>query len=398
MKAPGFTLVAFSALLAASLPSAAATIHVPDDQPTIQAGIDAASYGDTVLVACGTYSEHDIIMESGVCLTSETGLADCVTVDAQQQGRVFYCDGVDNSASIVGLTITGGEVYDVSPTGGGVWCRSSSLSFTNCTFSDNRAIDGGGMTCSESSSPTLTNCMFVSNSVPSSGGGMSCYGSSSPTLTGCTFEDNHAGDFGGGMSCGGSSTLTNCTFRGNDAATYWGGGVLCGGLATFTSCTFEENYAGVSGGGMYCSGGSPTLTNCTFAANYAEEHGGGIASRPSSSPVLTACIIAFSAVGEAVYCDEAGSTPSLYCCDLYGNAGGDWVGCIADQYGANGNFSEDPLFCGDLNPDEPYTLHASSPCSPDSNPECGLLGAWGVGCGLTPVQATSWGAIKVMFQ
>ena len=55
MEASRSTLLAISALVAIGLPAAAATIRVPHGQPTIQAGTDAASAGDTVLVACGDY-------------------------------------------------------------------------------------------------------------------------------------------------------------------------------------------------------------------------------------------------------------------------------------------------------------------------------------------------------
>ena len=48
-----------------ALPAAAAIIHVPADQPTIQTAIDQAVAGDTVLVAPGTYFEN-ITMKSGV--------------------------------------------------------------------------------------------------------------------------------------------------------------------------------------------------------------------------------------------------------------------------------------------------------------------------------------------
>ena len=52
-------------------------------------------------------------------------------------------------------------------------------------------------------------------------------------------------------------------------------------------------------------------------------------------------IIAFSTDGGAISCDDL--APSLSCCDLFGNSGGDWVGCVAEQYGINGNFSADPV-------------------------------------------------------
>ncbi len=55
-----------------ALPVAAqVTIHIPADRPTIQAGIDAAGSGDTVLVSPGTYNEN--IDFKGKAITVTTG-------------------------------------------------------------------------------------------------------------------------------------------------------------------------------------------------------------------------------------------------------------------------------------------------------------------------------------
>lgn len=105
-------------------------------------------------------------------------------------------------------------------------------------------------------------------------------------------------------------------------------------------------------------------------------------------------IVAFSSSGEAI---SGSSGIRLSCCDLFGNAGGDWVGTIEDQYGTNGNISKDPLFCDPQHVD--FTLQLGSPCAPFSPPnrECDLIGAWPVGCGGTTVHRTTWGRIKVLF-
>jgi len=292
------------------------TWHVPSPILTIQEAIDSAAYGDTVLVACGTYYEHDIFMKSGVCLKSETGEANCVAIDAQQQGRVMYCSGVDNAASIEGFTLTGGSIDGER---------------------------GGGMLLDWHSSPTIVNCVFSGNSA-SSGGGMYCLGV--PVV------------------------LANCTFSANSAA---------------------------GGGGLYCFAGNPTLVNCTFKDNSADV-GGGVVSNNNCSLTLRNTIIAFSVVGEAVRC-SAGGSATLTCCDIYGNAGGNWIGCIGFQFGINGNLQEDPLFCGDANPDEPYTLRSDSPCALENNPECGLMGAWPVGCE-PPVAAEhlTWSSVKALYR
>lgn len=71
---------------------------------------------------------------------------------------------------------------------------------------------------------------------------------------------------------------------------------------------------------------------------------------------------------------------TLLCSDVFGNVGGDWVGCIASQGSAYGNLCADPMFCGpEQNPSLPYSLHSDSPCAPGE--ECGLIGAYVVGCG-----------------
>ena len=98
------------------------------------------------------------------------------------------------------------------------------------------------------------------------------------------------------------------------------------------------------------------------------------------------CIIAFGTGGDAVRCWYEDTDLTVRCCDVYGNSGGDWIGCIASQYGIDGNISQDPLFCDALTGD--FTLDAASPCAPEHSGGCGLIGAWPVGCGSTGLAPT----------
>ena len=108
--------------------SAARTWHIyPDgsgDARTIPAGIDSAVSGDTVLVGCGVYHEYDVEMKSGITLRSETGEAECVSIEAYQQDRVFCCQDVDSAASIEGFAIVEGS----AEFGGGIFFENSFLS------------------------------------------------------------------------------------------------------------------------------------------------------------------------------------------------------------------------------------------------------------------------------
>lgn len=65
--------------LARSAP--AATLHVPADHATVQAGIVAAASGDTVLVGPGTYAEY-ILLKAGLVLKSSDGPESTTLVSA----------------------------------------------------------------------------------------------------------------------------------------------------------------------------------------------------------------------------------------------------------------------------------------------------------------------------
>ena len=134
---------------------------------------------------------------------------------------------------------------------------------------------------------------------------------------------------------------------------------------------------------------------CTFYEN-ASPGGGGIEFCLSLGTTIERCLVTHSTQGVAIA--GAGYGVTLTCCDLFGNAGGDWVGGIENQYGIDGNICEDPLFCDPENGD--YHLQEGSPCAPFTPPneECDLIGAWPVGCGGTPVQRTTWGSLKATFR
>lgn len=324
-------------------PTAARMWQVPSGAPTIQAGIDSCAVGDTVVVACGTYEEHDLAMKSGIVLRSESGIPECVTIDAQQQGRVMLCEDADESTAFVGLTFTGGlaEGSGAAGYGGGVYCTHTSARFLRCTFLNNAALAGGGMRV-RMSDPEVYRSRFIDNRVDQDGAGMCCT-SGSPFISYCLFQDNAAGWWGGAMEITGhelSAVVTNCTMIGNSA---------------------------VHAGGAIFSG-----DQCPF--------------------ILSNSIITKSLLSSAVYILDEPGFLGIECCNVFDNEVANYGGELPDQTGINGNISVPPLFCGPA--DDDFRLAEDSPCLPENN-ECGvLMGTFEQGCGpaaAAPSPPVLWG-------
>ena len=372
------------------------------DAPNIQAGIDSAAAADTVLLADGTYTgpgNRDIDFGGkAVTLRSQAGdpnlcVIDCQGSSADPHRGFLFETGETPSSRIEYVTVTDGYMNN----GGGMACYYSSPTITGCIFEGDSASSVGGGADLVSSEAEFINCQFIGNHAGGAAGGV--YSETfSPAFSLCTFAWNTTGGNGGGIySHSNAPSLTECTFSDNSALR-GGGAYLDGGCtASFIYCIFRRNTGAFFGGGMRCNGASPTIENCTFVADSSGSGGAAVHLGNSDAPGFTNTLIAFSKTGSAIECDAPGGPLGLSCCNIYGNEGGDWTGCIAVHAGVNGNFSADPLFC-DI-PTSDLRLEECSPCLAGNN-TCGVLvGAQGpyCGCGEATEPAT-WGKVKAMFR
>jgi predicted outer membrane repeat protein len=298
---------------------AASTLNVPTLlYPTIQAAINAAVNGDTVLVRNGTYTAPGFKnLDFGgkrITVRSENGPAVTI-IDCQGAGRGFlFTSGETAAARVEGFTVRNGFIIQSVPggRGAGMFISSSSPTVSNCTFTRNITAShstssggGGSGIWIEGGSPTVSSCTFSGNialggthTAQGLGGGMTLKNSSA-LVTNCTFSGNSApggsdpfsspGGSGGGMFIwnepeyhGGSPTVSNCTFSGNSVG--------------YNSQSPDPTLRRGLGAGMYIASSNPAVSNCTFSGNSAAVGGGGIYVSGggvfgNSSPAVSNCIL-----------------------------------------------------------------------------------------------------------
>ena len=389
-------------LLAAS--SGARTWLIKDDgtgeAPTIQAGIDSAAAADTVLLADGTYrgpGNRDVNF-SGKAITVRSESGDCNTCVIDCEGSSgephvsFTFDSGETATSVLEcVTITG--AYGMS--GGAVGIYATSPTINACCFTGNEAGIAGGALDMTSSAAQINNCLFLNNEAWG-GGGAAYVDNCACTFSGCNFNSNTTGSSGGAMYCNlESPTITECTFSYNSGA-IGGAMYLNNSDASLSYCQFWRNTSQWEASAVKCISSSATFENCTFAADSSGTGGGVVVMTAGGTPGFTNTLIAFARQGRAVAC-EGEVSAGFACCNFYGNDGGDWLGCIADHLGINGNMSDDPRFC-DL-PSFNLSVEACSPCLAGNN-TCGVdIGARveGCSCGEATEPAT-WGRLKAMYR
>jgi len=167
------TFIIFLSLIISSL-AYSKTLYVPSQYTKIQEAVDAASYGDIIEVADGTYKgEGNIninIPRNKITLQSANGPFNCI-LDCENEGRAFLIENNEKYIVIDGFTILNGdESY-----GGAIFCSNSYPTIKNCVIKNNKASNGGGFYINnkdDSISVKIINCLFVSNTARGYGGGI----------------------------------------------------------------------------------------------------------------------------------------------------------------------------------------------------------------------------------
>ena len=359
--------VVLLAILSAASAVAKTTIHVPADQPTIQAGINAASDGDTVLVSPGTYIENINFMGKAITVRSSNG-AKSTIIDGGGNGSVVTFNHSEAKSSVLkGFTIQNGRADE----GAGIAVEGSSPTITSNTISHNGGCNGMGIGVGFGS-PVITKNKITFNAQTGcsggiGGGGISLRGAASAQILSNTIANNSIGSSGGGIGLWASGTpLIQGNLIQNNVAGGVGGGISMFNQAdaNIINNVIRKNRA-PQGGGIYWltpyGTRGPYLVNNTLANNDSTStQGSEIYADGYDINALIINTIVIGKIGQtAIFCGDFNdlNPPGMRFNDVYNPSGSTYGGICTDPTGSNGNISADPLFVGRAN----FRLKAGSP-------------------------------------
>jgi len=227
---------------------AAAVIHVPADQPSVQVALDTVPDGGIVELAAGNYSAPG---PNGFTIFPDQGGATRSFTVRAAAGATVVLNGNGNSRILTLTTpkpvfferlVFANGLSTQSYQSGGVSLSHAQASFTQCIFDNNAA------------NPTKPN--------PETGGGAVWIDTSTVAFEGCTFSNNTSLHYAGAISALLSDVfINNSRFTSNHTnvagqSDFNAGGAIHanGGNTKIAHSRFDDNSAGYVGGAIYVIG------------------------------------------------------------------------------------------------------------------------------------------------
>jgi hypothetical protein len=339
-------------------------IVVPDSAATIQAGLNMAHAGDTVLVMPDEYEENITWPSTdGIKLCSAT-VPDSTTIAGGGNGRVISVgSGISRATVITGFTITGGKASSAA----GLYLQGSPSIIGNRVVRNECHGErnyGGGIYCSSNTSPLIMGNEIAGNVCSDTntwnyGGGIYISRDCTAEILLNLIAGNECAEgywnYGAGIyvGSGGEPVVYQNVIRDNEnkhGQRGHGAGihsegrslVFCNLIAGNTNRSDLWNYgAGIKVSGPTTVNNNTITLNTCSGGNWA--HGGGIYVGINDTGYVRNNIIVQNSAssGGGIYrYDNSGSVLFNSYNDVWSNAGGNYVNCSP----GTGSISQDPLF------------------------------------------------------
>ena len=272
---------------------------------TIQAGINAASSGDTVSVAAGTYVEN-VFLENpdggpykSISVIGEN--KNTTIIDGNQNGSAFRIfrnpnlllknftiqngtgfEGAGGAVNITGADGTSKTTVlenlilknnPASTAGGAVWATGSDITIKNSSIESNTSFHGGGVYVTNCIKLTLDD-VVVKNNTADYGGGI--YVDNTPVDFAGTVSllNNHASNEGGGIafnSAANNQLLTNLVIANNTAGSRGAGVVIHNNSFYIKKSTIINNVSSYAAGVFVSHNAVVDIENSIIRDNYPQQ-------------------------------------------------------------------------------------------------------------------------------